>query len=204
MKYILFSILLILFNNCTGPQINQHKDSRLSISNEETILVEGKGAKLYQNSIRLSHINIYQYIYDINGRYITYEYIKATDGYKFTKGIKRSVGIMFDTNAYDLEFRQNNLYFFKLQAQKETIYLILENINSSALKLVYGFDKATYEKIKDAIKENKALKNTKQQKHTYNIADDLSHYIKTQWSPKITIIDQLVSKPYGRVPMGGR
>jgi hypothetical protein len=204
MKYIFLTILLISLNNCSHPQIN-HKDNRLSISNQETILVEGKGTELYKNSIHLSHINIYQYIYSINNRLITYEYIKATDGYRFTKGIKRSVGIIFDTNAYELEFTKANLYFFKLTPKNETIYLIVENINSSALKLVYGFDKQTYEKIKKALKENKALKNTSvPSKKVAEPEKELKSHLKTKWSPKVVILDKLVSKPFGRAARGGR
>ena len=158
--------------------------------------------------IQLSNINTYQTIYKINNHYLSYEYARASSGYKFTKGVKRSVSIIFDTNAYDLEYRRGNIYFFILHEKSANpIYLIVENVNSSALKLVYGFNKTNYEAIKKALQENKAITNTngeyKKDTTTFT-AKNTSNYIQSRWTPKVIIMDQLVSKPIERVPIGRR
>jgi len=206
MKYILLIIVIMLFlNNCTSPKIQQH-NNKLSIHYNDHILIEEEGEVVDKNTFSLSHINIYQTVYNIKNNYITYEYIKATDGYRFTKGIKRSVGIIFNTNAYDLEYSKGNLYFFTLKQNQEDIYLIVENINSSALKLIYGLNKELYVKIKEAIQNDRSIdekiiykKNTI---HSNSVS--LQQQIKSKWSPKLIIMDQLVSKAIGRAAHGRR
>ena len=201
MKIIILSFILLLLSNCSSPHINQKDNTQLNISYKNRVLVAGAGKKIYENKIILSNINIYQSIYKMVNQYLVYEYAQASSGYKFTKGIKRSVAIIFDTNDYDLQYTKGNIYFFTLRQRKnhDTIYLIVENRNSSALKLVYGLNKTSYEKIKKALQENKVISDTnntatKQIKNT--------DMIKTKWNPKVIILDQLVSKPVGRVPFG--
>ncbi len=207
---ILSSFIIFLFLNACAmtPQINQVGDTELNISYKGTTLVSGSGKRVYTNKIQLSNINIYQTIYQINNHYLSYEYARASSGYKFTKGVKRSVSIIFDTNAYDLEYRRGNIYFFILHEKSTNpIYLIVENVNSSALKLVYGFNKTNYETIKKALQENKAITNTNSayKKDTIILtAKNTSNYIQSKWTPKVIIMDQLVSKPIGRGPIGRR
>ena len=201
MKIIILSFILLLLSNCSSPHINQKDNTQLNISYEDRVLVAGVGKKIYENKIILSNINIYQSIYKMADQYLIYEYAQASSGYKFTKGIKRSVAIIFDTNDYDLQYTKGNIYFFTLRQKKneDTIYLIVENSNSSALKLVYGLNKTSYETIKKALQENKVISDTN---NTITKQIKKTDMIKTKWSPKVIILDQLVSKPVGRVPFG--
>jgi len=206
MRILSSFIILLLFNACTvTPKINQINDTELNISHKETTLVSGSGKIVYTNTIHLSHITIYQTIYRMNNHYLTYEYAKASSGYKFTKGVKRSISIIFDTNAYDLEYRRGNIYFFVLHSKSlNPLYLIVENVNSSALKLLYGFNKENYEAIKKALQDNRSINNSKRKEDTNNTKStkNISHYIRSKWNPKVIIMDQLIAKPIGRGPVG--
>lgn len=206
MKILNSFIIFLLLSACAmSPNINQVNDKELNISYKGSTLVSGSGKNVYTNTIHLSHITIYQTIYRMNNHYLTYEYAKASSGYKFTKGVKRSISIIFDTNAYDLEYRRGNIYFFVLHPKNsDPLYLIVENVNSSALKLVYGFDKTNYETIKKVLQKNEAIKNSKPEENMNNIAaiKNTSQYIRSKWSPKVIIMDQLVAKLIGRGPVG--
>jgi hypothetical protein len=203
-----------MLNNCTTPTINQ-KNNQISIYYKSDLLYKEEGKVIYSNTIHLSNINVYQYIYKNKSNFISYEYVKAENGYKFTKGIKRTVGIIFDTNAYTLDYTKGNLYFFHLDLKSGRLYLILENINSSALKLIYGLSKENYLSMINRLKSNdvsilinsKKLINSKN-KVSSNLKDkdtkDISLLIKTKWTPKVIIMDQVVAKPTGRGSLGRR
>ncbi|MBA1432392.1 MAG: hypothetical protein FAF04_02070 [Epsilonproteobacteria bacterium] len=63
------------------------------------------------------------------------------------------------------------------------------------------FDKASYEAIKKAVKENTKIQRASKDKEMKK-SIDIKNYIKTKWSPNLIIIDQLVANPIGRVPVG--
>ncbi|QOP45699.1 hypothetical protein [Sulfurimonas paralvinellae] len=204
LKSIIFFFTLLALSSCSSPHINQKDNNELNISYKNTVLISGNAKQVNTNKIYLSNINIYQSIYDTQNQCLTYEYAKATNGYKFSKGVKRSISIIFNTNAYNLEYQKGNLYFFTLQQDKKKLYLIVENINSSALKLIYGFEKESYDAIMASVKENKQVINNSRNKIKNNtvLEKDMSAYIQTKWSPKLIIIDQLVARPIGRGPVG--
>ena len=206
MKYMILSTISLLLLNCSSPHIIQNRNqNELSITYKDKEIVKGEGKVLYSHTIHLSHINIYQYIYKINNNFITYEYAQATDGYKFSKGVKRSVGIIFNTNRYSLEYQKGNLYFFRVNLHDHKLYLILENINSSAFKIIYGFSKEDYEKIKNSLKTDHVIQKRKKLNiEQYEQKEAIKQYIKTEWNPKVTILENLVSKPTGRVYSGRR
>ena len=203
-------IIFMFLSACATPQINQIDDTELNISYKGTTLVSGYGKSVYKNTIHLSNINVYQTIYRMNDHYLVYEYARASSGYKFTKGVKRSISIIFDTNAYDLEYRKGNIYFFVLYPKSSNpLYLIVENVNSSALKLVYELKKENYEAIKKAVEENKAIANNrpnddKESASSLPVIKNSTDYIRSKWNHKVIILDQLVAKPIGRVPVGRR
>jgi len=202
MKYIYVILIILLLNSCTTPTINQKRNC-LSITYNSKILFQEQGTIIYNKRINLININIYQYIYCIADQYIIYEYVKAENSYKFTKGIKRSAGMIFDTNKYSLDYNKGNLYFFTLQKNSQSIYLILENINSSALKFLYGFSKNAYLKIMQAVKEDTT--STVQFISSDVISKlNINDNIKTNWNPKLIIIDQIVSKELGIGHFGRR
>ena len=86
MKILSSFIIFLLLSACAmSPNINQVNDKELNISYKGSTLVSGSGKNVYTNTIHLSHITIYQTIYRMNNHYLTYEYAKASSGYKFTK-----------------------------------------------------------------------------------------------------------------------
>jgi len=202
MKYIYLLLLALLLNNCTVPTINpiNKNNKRLSINYKNNFCYIQEGKEIYNNIIYLNNMTIYQYIYKYKkNSYVNYEYIKAMNGYRFTKGIKRTVGIIFGTNAYILDYIKGNLYFFRLDLQNGITYLILENINSSAYKLVYGLSKESYSSIIYKLKENcmVSLGSSKNLDVPSSLNNEkVTSIIKTQWTPKLIIIDKIVSKPY--------
>ena len=206
MKYVLLSTISLLLLSCSSPQIIHNRNqNQLSIVYQDKEIVKGEGEVLYSHTIYLDHINVYQYVYKISDNYITYEFAQATDGYKFTKGVKRSVGIIFNTNRYNLEYQKGNLYFFTVNLENVQLYLILENINSSAFKIIYGFSKEDYEKIKNCLKHDHTVqKKQKANIEQYEQKAAIAQFIKTEWNPKVTILENLVSKPRGRVYSGRR
>jgi len=204
MRYLILSAIGILLSNCSTPQIQQDaKQNSLSIRYKGEDIVKKEGEILYSDTLSFAHINIYQYVYKVKKNYIVYEYVKATNGYKFTKGIKRSVGIIFHTNNYRLEYRKANLYFFKLKLQNQKhkqLYLILENINLSVFKMLYGISKKKYDLIQKRLQDDIYFLD----KQNINRNDlpmskqSIKQYIQTQWNPKMIILDNLVSKSTGR------
>jgi len=199
MRYLfLLSIILLFTTNCTSPQIEQHKQGVL-LRYKENILVKGEGALLCHNSMHFSNINIYQFIYRINNHLISYEYAKTSNGYKFAKGIKRTVSLVFNTNAYNVDYTKGNLYFFTLDQNNKKIYLVVQKENNSALKFVYGFTKEQYQKLQYSVKNNIVYQSS-QQKVKKSFSKDLTCHLKTVWSPKLIILDKLIAKPiHGRV-----
>ena len=204
MKIIITSSLLVaLFSACSMHRIEYNDKDKLSISLENKTVAKGYGDVIYKNQINLSHIVIKQKAFSMkNGIVLTYEEVQTAPQYKFNFGMNKTVGLIFTDYVYDFLDSKGNIHFFILtnKKTKDKVYLLLENINKKSLKLVYGFKKETFYKLKELLVENKAF--TKDDKvYTTILKANKSDYITSNWNANTIILDNIVSKMGGKPPV---
>lgn len=86
------------------------------------------------------------------------------------------------------------MQFYKLSNTKETLYMIVQNLNKRALKVLYGFDKQMFDKIKIAFKKRDTFIDTQSVSVISSLDTNSSHYIKSSWNVKNIILDNIISK----------
>ncbi len=195
MNKIILTSLIALLSSCASPHINVN-DYTLSITLENNRTINAYGNKSFERKINLSNINIYQYVYTMDsGPVLTYEDAIVATQYRLNYGIPQIIDIVFtDYNVKSISHK-GNIHFFKLTNYHETLYLIVDNMNKKRVKLVYGFDKKTFESLYNAIVNNDrniVLENFTKKKRT--LAFDPETYINSSWNQKNIILDGILTK----------
>ena len=202
-KIILSSLLVALFSACSMHHINYNDKDKLSIILENKTVVKGYGDVVYKNQINLSHIIVSQKVFSMeNGRVLTYEEVQTAPQYRFNFGMNKTVGIIFSEYIYDFLESKGNIHFFTLtnKKTKEKVYMLLENLNKKSLKLVYGFKEDTFEKLKELLVANKKFENNPKVS-TDTLKANKANYIVSSWNVNNIILDNIVSKMGGKVPI---
>ena len=199
MKTILTS-LMVLFSACSTPHIKNINDT-LQITSKEQSLISDTGKVLYESRVNLVNINVLQKVYKMsNGSILTYEDASLSTGYIYSYGMSRTVGLIFPQYNTELLDTQANMYFFKLSNEKDTLYMILENMNKKRIKLLYGFTKESFTNISKSIVNNKEINITS----AINLNESTSYdsYVKSRWNSKNIILDTIITKMGGRSKLG--
>ena len=198
---LLITSLTLLIGACASPSIHKVDDYTLQIELDDKRTIKGQGRSIYKSRVNLSNINIYQNVYMMqDGLILTYEDAVIGTGYQFSYGVNRMVDIIFpDYNTKSLE-NKGNFYFVELKNYSETIYLILENINKKRYKLVYGFDKTTFDKLFDTIMNSKeiVIESKLKTRNTKVIADP-QNYVESGWNQRNIILDGILTKVGGQL-----
>jgi hypothetical protein len=157
------------------------------------LIPEGVTA-LYSYTYNYPNIKIYQSVYPLNGHLYCVEEIEIMDSYRLNGGIKKAVGFIFATNAYQFQKQIGNYYFFTVtQSNKEPLRVVVYNRNSKKIYLFYGFTQQEFKNVEDAVMsadENKLVFSYYNSKMSYNP----QRGIVTEWSPKLFIVDNLIGK----------
>ncbi|MEA2072488.1 MAG: hypothetical protein U9O86_02800 [Campylobacterota bacterium] len=199
MKTILTS-LMVLFSACSTPHIKNINDT-LQITSKEQSLISDTGKVLYESRVNLVNINVLQKVYKMsNGSILTYEDASLSTGYIYSYGMSRTVGLIFPQYNTELLDTQANMYFFKLSNEKDTLYMILENMNKKRIKLLYGFTKESFTNISKSIVNNKEINITSAINPNKSISYD--SYVKSRWNSKNIILDTIITKMGGRSKLG--
>jgi len=201
MKILLTTSLILLFNACSTPHI-ENNDNTLAISMHDKDIIKADGKLIYESRVDLLNIDVEQKVYIMdNGSILTYEYASVSTGYIYSYGMNRTVGILFPQYNYDLIDTKGNIHFFKLYNKEEVIYMILENMNKKRIKMVYGLSKNTFDSLFNTLVNEKELViNRESLKQTFLL--DKSTYIKSRWSNKNIILDTIITKMGGRLRIG--
>ena len=188
--------LLLVLNACTMPQIKYSNNDTIKIIINSKSVIQGKSKLLYENRVNLSDININQKVLLVENRMLlTYEDVTVTSGYQFNYGINRVVSIVFPKYNASLITREGNLYFYELHSKEERVYIILENMNKKGLKIIYGMSEDDFLCTRDFIVDSKdTSKNKKTAQVSVLPRNNFQDYIKSEWSYKNIILDNLVSK----------
>ncbi len=186
---------MVFLSSCTSPNVNVNNYT-LSIAFENKRTINAYGSKSFQRQIDLSNIKIYQYVYTMdNGLIITYEDAIVAAKYKLNYGMSKIIDIIFtDYNVKKINYN-GNTYFFKLTNYHETLYLIVSNIKYKRLKLIYGFNRKTFESLYNAIingNDNIILKKLTKNKRVL-VANPVS-YINSSWNQKNITLDRILTK----------
>ncbi len=175
--------LLIITNNKTSINVT-------------TPLVETK-------RINMSRLYIDQSIIAADdAHYIVYEEIHTAGGYRFNHAYKRSIDLIF--NAYSVEERKRygNLTIYRLvlrDQEKSTLNLLALTASKRSLKFIYGFYEKAVKAIQESLEQNSTVVN-----YALSITTERrDHCIKSNWQPKLLILDNLVSKEGGKMRGGG-
>ena len=193
--------LLLLFSACSSPQMHyDDKQQTFNMIIGDELIAKSRAKKLYEERVRLSHINIYQSVYILeDGNIITYEEAYTEPYYIFARSIDMLIYTIFDDYQSKLIERIGNIYFYTLKKKDKILYLLVQNRNKKKLDLLYGTDKDGFEALLQSVK-NENIKNSfshvlqNKPSSTVNAAD----YIQSSWSYKNSIFSELVKREGGR------
>jgi hypothetical protein len=188
--------LLFLFSSCTNSVMTMEKKNRLIISNDESFIrvnvpyVESK-------RINLGSVYVDQHIIAADdARCIVYEDIRTAAGYRFNHGYKRSIDLIFNTARVDERKGYGNLTLYRLTLRDQnssTLNLLALTASKKSLKLLYGFDDHELEKLQESLDQNIS-------EVEYDLSATVQrreHCIKSNWQPKLLIMDNLIGKEGG-------
>ena len=187
-------IVFVVFSSCSTYHIQSNNIDTLEITMQKKSIVKSYGKVVYSDTIKISHIIIYQKIFQMNnGAILTYENALTDTRYKFNNGFKRTLRIIFENYNLTVEAYKDNIYFVKLFNKEKTFYLIAENLNNKRLKLVYGFTRDCFEKIRKKIINEISIEK-KRDIYFQDIKKDFQDNIISSWSEKNIIIDSLIQR----------
>ena len=189
----LIALSLFLLAGCSHSTLQLNSENQLHISNDKTT-IEVKADTLKHQRINMSTLYVDQDILSVDEENcIVFEDITTATGYKFNYSYKRSIDLIF--NAYSVKAIKSygNLTLYKVTLRgekKEVINLLALSASKHSLKLLYGFSEEGLHILQEKLEENRD--------HVeYNLRSKSKRTkgcIKTQWSPKLMILDNLVSK----------
>ena len=196
---ILTTVSLIVATGCSDATIYLHDDKQLVIMNDATS-IEVTSTEIEHKRITMSSLHLDQYILSADDdACIVYEDIKTSTGYRFNYGYKRSIDLIF--NAYSVETvkRYGNLTLYRVilrDEAKSAVNLLALTASKKSLKLIYGFSDEGLQQLQGKLDQNSTTVKY-ELKSTIKAHD---RCIKTQWVPKLLILDNLVGKEGGRIP----
>jgi hypothetical protein len=174
----------------------------LIISNDKTT-IEVTTPIIETTRINMSSVYIDQNIIAVNeNRCIVYEDIRTAGAYRFNYAYKRSIDLIF--NAYSVEEGKSygNLTLYRVTLRDENrsmVNLLALTASKKSLKLVYGFDDEAVTAIENSLDQNNTVI-----KYTLSTTTERrDHCIKSNWQPKLLIMDNLVGTEGGRRRGGG-
>ena len=194
--YFFAFLALIFISGCSNSSIHIRDDNELVISNNKTS-IEVKTPVIETKTINMDSVLIDQSIIGVDDKNcIVYEDITTEPMYQFNYSYKRSIDLIF--NAYSVEegkhYGNLTLYRVTLQDKEKTkVNLLALTASKQSLKLIYGFD----DKAVSAIEENLEQNNTVVKYALHKTTDRRDHCIKSDWQPKLLILDNLVGKQGG-------
>jgi len=189
----LMILSLLTLVGCSHSTLQLNSENQLRISNDKTT-IEVKADALKHQRINMSSLYIDQDILAVDeDNCIVFEDITTASSYKFNYSYKRSIDLIF--NAYSVKVIKSygNLTLYKVTLRgedKEVINLLALTASKHALKLLYGFSEEGLQTLQEKLEENS-------EHVVYNLVSkskETKGCIKTQWNPKLMILDNLVSK----------
>ena len=195
---ILTTVLLITTTGCSNSTLGLHKDNQLVITNEATS-IEVTSKVIVSKQINLRPLYIDQHILSVDeDECIVYEDIQTAAGYRFSYAYKRSIDLIFNAYRVDALKTYGNLTLYRVVLRdddKSVLNLLALTASKKSLKLVYGFSDVGAQHIQDALEHNSTVV-----KYVLtSTAQPHEGCIKTQWTPKLFILDNLVGKEGGRI-----
>lgn len=172
------------------------KNSQLLISNDQT-MINVKTPIVEKRRINLSALYIDQNILAVDEeRCLVYEDIKPAAGYRFNHAYKRSIELIFNAYRVNERKRYGNLTLYRLILRDENrteLNLLALTASKKSLKLLYGFDDGESVVLEKSLDQN----NTVLHYELSSSTDKRDHCIKSDWQPKLQIIDNLVGREGG-------
>ncbi len=173
----------------------------LIISNDKST-IEVTTPIIETTRINMSSLHIDQNIIAVDkNRCIVYEDIRTAGGYRFNYAYKRSIDLIF--NAYSVKEVKSygNLTLYQLilrDEEKTPVNLLALTASKKSLRLIYGFDDKAVTAIEESLEQNNAVI-----KYVLSTTTERrDHCIKSNWQPKLLILDNLVGKEGGRMGSG--
>ena len=198
----LTTVSVFLSFGCANSSIKMPESNLLIISNDKTT-IEVTTPIIETTRINMSSIYIDQNIIAVNeNRCIVYEDIRTAGAYRFNYAYKRSIDLIF--NAYSVEEGKSygNLTLYRVTLRDENrsmVNLLALTASKMSLKLVYGFDDEAVTAIENSLDQNNTVI-----KYTLSTTTERrDHCIKSNWQPKLLILDNLVGKEGGKIKSGG-
>jgi len=195
---ILTTVLMTMATGCSNSAIHLHNDKQLIITNKTTT-IEVTSVEIQSKHLNMSSLYLDQYILSVEkDECIVYEDIQTAVGYRFNYAYRRSIDLIF--NAYSVETlkRYGNLTLYRVRLRDENrsvINLLALTSSKKSLKLVYGFSDKGMQQLQHDLEQNSTVVKY-ELKGTSKFHDVC---IKTQWVPKLLILDNLVGKEGGRI-----
>ena len=196
------SVSVFITLGCTNSSIKVLENNQLIISNDKTTI------KVTTPIVETTHKNMSSVYIDQNiivadeNRCIVYEDIRTAGGYRFNYAYKRSIDLIF--NAYSVEERKRygNLTLYRVTLRdkdRSVLNLLALTASKKSLKLVYGFDNKAVTALEDNLDQN----NTVIKYELSTSTERRDHCLKSNWQPKLLIMDNLVGKKGGKIKGGG-
>ena len=198
----LTAITLLIVSGCSNSTIQMRDDNQLIIFNDKTT-VEVRTPVIETTRINMSSVYVDQNIIAVDdNRCIVYEDIRTAGGYWFNYAYKRSIDLIF--NAYSVEERKRygNLTLYRVTLRdkdRSALNLLALTASKKSLKLVYGFDDKALTALEDSLDQN----NTVIKYELSRTTERRDHCIKSNWQPKLLIMDNLVGKEGGKIKGSG-
>ncbi len=198
----LTTVSVFLSFGCANSSIKMPESNLLILSNDKTT-IEVETPIIETVRINMSSVYIDQNIIAVNeNRCIVYEDIRTAGAYRFNYAYKRSIDLIF--NAYSVEEGKSygNLTLYRVTLRDENrsmVNLLALTASKKSLKLVYGFDDEAVAAIENSLDQNNTVI-----KYTLSTTTERrDHCIKSNWQPKLLIMDNLVGTEGGRRRGGG-
>lgn len=191
-------IAIFCLSGCSNSSIKMPTQNQLLITNDKTE-IEVTAPFVETKNLNMGSIYIDQNIIAVDDENcIVYEDIRTAGNYRFNYGYKQSIDLIF--NAYSVEEGKHygNLTLYRVtlrDEQKSVINLLALTASKKSLKLIYGFDDKALSTIeKDLSQNNTVIK--------YTLRKDSGkkdQCIKSNWQPKLLIMDNLIGTEGGHI-----
>ncbi len=131
---------------------------------------------------------------------IVYEDIRTAVGYRFKHGYRRAIDLIFNAHSVATGKRYGNLTFYRVTLRDKTVLNLLAlTASKKMLKLVYDFDDKAVAVLQESLDQN----NTVVKYELSTTTERRDHCVKSNWQPKLLILDNLVGKEGGKIKSGG-
>lgn len=194
-KNIVVISLLFLLTACSNSGMTMEKKSRLIISNDETFIsVNTPYAKTQRVNLGPLYVDQHIIAADKN-RCIVYEDIRTSSGHRFNYSYKRSIDLIFNAAKVEELNKYGNLTLYRLTLRdqnRSALNLLALTTSKKSLKLLYGFDESERTTLQKGLEHNVSAQ--------YDVTaapDNIEECIKSNWQPKLLIMDNLIGKEGG-------